>query len=161
MKITDFAPRTGALEYYLKGQNLSGVEVGSDIGAHAESILTHCSIEKLHLVDTWENIWCKGYCEGRLARWHHKVKVYQGKSNLEVLHFGLNTLDFVYLDQQHDYNSVKEDLKLWWQVLREGGIMVLRNYADSNTGLKKAADEFCNGKQFKVESYHAEILVWK
>lgn len=161
MKLSDFAPRTGALECYLSGQNLEGVEVGSDICAHAESILTNCSIQKLHLIDIWENEYCRGYCAGRLARWHHKVELHKGKSSIEVVGFGVNSLDFVYLDNTHDYKSVSEDLKNWWQKLREGGIMALRNYADSNEELKRAADEFSHGKEFKIERYHGEIIFFK
>jgi len=161
MKISDFAPRTGALEYYLSGNNLTGIEVGTDVGAHAESLLTNCDIQKLYLVDTWENDYCRGYCEGRLSRWFHKIELLKGRSLEMQKKFLTNTFDFIYLDQQHDYQSVKSDLVGWWEKLKTGGIMALRNYAESNTELKKAADEFCIDKKFKVERYHGEIIIFK
>ena len=161
MKITDFSPRTAALEFYLSGQNLTGVEVGCNVGAHAESLLTHCSITKLHLIDTFENVWTEGYCEGRLARWFHKIKIYKGFSNEVVKQFLDISLDFVYLDAMHDYVSVREDLNLWWPKLKYQGILALRNYNKGNEGLYRAANEFLNGKTFKIEDYHNEIIIWK
>lgn len=161
MKITDFAPRTAALEYYLSGKNLTGVEVGSDVGAHAESLLTHCSIKKLHLVDIWNNQLCEGICRGRLYRWFHKVEFHKGKSNEIVNNFGVNSTDFVYIDSLHDYVSVKEDLGGWWGKIKEGGILALRNYSEANSGLFQAANEFKEGKIFRIENYHNELLLWK
>ena len=84
----------------------------------------------------------------------------KGKSNQIVKNFGVGTLDFVYLDLEHDYVSVREDLINWWPIVREGGILALRNYR-GNPGLKQAADEFCRGKRFEVEDYTNEILILK
>lgn len=163
MKITDFAPRTAAMEAYLTGLNLVGAEVGCDVGAHAESILTNCSISKLHLIDLWANEICEGICQGRLYRWYHRIQMHKGKSNQVVKNFGVNSLDFIYLDAEHDYNSVKEDLSLWWSKIRYGGgILALRNYHKSNEGLFRAANEFLQDKQnFKVEEYCNELIIFK
>lgn len=160
MKVSDFAPRTGFIESYLTGINLVGAEVGSDVGAHAESLLTHCSIEKLTLVDPWDNHWMEGYCAGRLSRWRNRICMEKSTSLQAVKSFGVRTLDFVYLDQLHDYDSVRNDLVEWWPKLREGGILGLRNY-NGNEGLKKAADEFIIGKRYEVENYLNEILMFK
>jgi hypothetical protein len=163
MKCTDFSMRTSALEFYLSGLDLIGAEVGSDVGAHAESILTNCSINKLHLVDIWDNSLCEGICRGRLYRWYHRVEMHKGKSNEVVKRFGVNSLDFVYIDAEHDYNSVREDLSLWWVKIRYGsGVLALRNYNGANEGLFKAANEFLEDKHnFKVDDYHNELIVFK
>lgn len=162
MKINDFAPRTGCLEAYLTGENLVGVEVGVDTGSHAESILTYCSIKKLWLVDPWENPFCEGYCAGRLTRWRNKVCFEKGKSREVVKIFDDSTLDFVYLDQEHDYITGREDLNLWWEKIKPGGIMAMRNY--SSEGLKRAAYEFINNHPlipYEIDSYTNEILIFK
>lgn len=160
MKATDFSMRTGFLECYLKGTNLVGVEIGSDVGAHAESILTHCSIEKLTLVDPWVNPLMEGICIGRLFRWRNRVCMEKMTSEQAVKLFGVRVLDFVYIDQLHDYDSVKFDLTNWWGKLKEGGILALRNY-NGNPGLKKAADEFIFGKRHEIDNYLNEILIFK
>ena len=164
MKKTDFAPRTGALEYYLKGKNLYGVEVGVDVGAHAESILTHCDVQKLWLVDIWQNQWMEGYCAGRLTRWFHSVEMVKKPSLDAAKVFEADYFDFIYLVQLHAYETVKADFEAWWPKLRPGGILALRNYAEKNAGLKKAADEFIRDNgivKFEIDTYLNEIVIFK
>lgn len=162
MKITDFAPRTSALVATMNGFNLVGVEVGADVGAHAESLLTYCDIRHLTLIDPWKNDYCEGYCMGRLARWVHKIKLRKQLSREANAAFEDDSLDFVYLDQEHDYISVREDLTIWFRKLKPGGIIALRNYAESNEGLVLAVKDFIGAtKKHIVDTYHAEILIWK
>jgi len=160
VKISDFAPRTGFIEVFLTGINLVGVEVGTDVGAHAESLLTHCSIEKLTLIDPWVNTYMEGYAAGRLSRWRNKICMEKMTSQQAVKLFGVRTLDFVYLDREHTYEAGKFDFDNWWPLIKEGGILALRNY-NGNPGLKKAADEFIIGKRWEVENYLNEILIFK
>ena len=131
------------------------------MGDHAESLLSYCDINRLILVDVWLNPICEGYCEGRLGRWRNKFKMHKGKSFEAVKAFEDNYFDFIYLDQEHDYISVREDLNLWWCKLKEGGVMSLRNYAVSNEGLKRAADEFVNNKKHEIIKSCAEIIIFK
>ena len=162
MKSTDFAPRTSALCAILNGYNLIGVEVGADVGAHAESLLTYCDIRLLTLIDPWLNPICEGYCAGRLSRWVHKVKMRKQLSREAVPAFDDESLDFVYLDQEHDYVSVREDLTIWWRKIKPGGLLALRNYAPSNTGIVEAVKQFLHGgKRHEIDKYHAEILIFK
>ena len=54
-------------------------------------------------------------------------------------------LDFVHIDGAHDYESVIADLRRWWSLLRNGGILVADDYfIDGKTwpGVKRAVDEF-------------------
>lgn len=160
MKVTDYSPRTGYIESYLTGNSLMGVEIGVDVGAHAESLLIYCDIKKIWLIDPWPNKYMEGFCAGRLAKWRNKICMEKTTSLMGADLFGVNMLDFVYLDQEHDYNSVREDLRIWWGKIREGGIMGLRNY-NGNEGLRKAADEFIQGKRHEVENYCNELLIFK
>lgn len=159
MKCNDYAPRTGYLETFLTGNGLTGVEVGVAAGAHAESILTYCDIKKLWLIDTWENVYIEGYCAGRLGKWKNKICMERLTSAAGSRLFGVGTLDFVYLDQEHDENSVREDLKNWWVTIREGGILALRNY--SVESVKRVADDFVKGKRYEVEDYTNELIILK
>jgi hypothetical protein len=52
-------------------------------------------------------------------------------------------LDFVFIDGNHSYASVKTDLSLWAPKVRKGGIIAGHDYhADSWPGVVKAVDEF-------------------
>ena len=102
----------------------------------------------------------EGFCCGRLSKWRNRICMEKGTSASVVKIFDPSSLDFVYLDQEHDYNSVNEDLKNWWPKLTRGGIMALRNY-NGNEGLKKAADEFKEGKKFEIDDYTNEIIFFR
>jgi predicted O-methyltransferase YrrM len=144
MKPTDFAPRAAPFDKHLTGHQLVGVEIGVDVGAHAHALLQYCSIRKLHLVDVWDKDYYRGYCEGRLHThgYMHQVDLFKGDSLEAARHFNHETLDFVYMDQRHDYEVVKKDLVDWWPKIKPGGRLGIRNYAVVNGGLMRAVDEF-------------------
>lgn len=164
MKSTDYAPRAAAMDVYIMGRSdLTGAEIGVDVGAHAEALLSYCDIKHLHLIDIWMKDYYKGYCEGRLARFGGRFTTYHLDSVIAAKDFTIDSLDFIYFDQQHDYDSVKSDLVLWWPKLRKGGISGYRNYSESNAGLKKAIDEFVLSSGIKnvIDKYHHEIIMFK
>lgn len=165
MKITDYAPRSAAMDAHLSGQELRGIEVGCDVGAHADALLRYCSVRHLVLVDLWEKEFYRGYCMGRIQSqgWKNRVDFLQMTSRAAAKHFGENAFDFVYIDIRHDYESVKESLEDWWPKLKVGGVMGYRNYSPSNRELTRAVDEFIerHGIRSKVEPYHGEIVLFK
>lgn len=160
MKCNDYAPRTGYIESFLTGSSLTGVEVGVDSGAHAESLLIYCDIEKLWLIDPWENLYMQGFCAGRLRQWKNKICMEKSTSQQFVKNFGVRTLDFVFLDREHTYEAGHFDLVEWWPKIKEGGILALRNY-NGNPDLKRAADEFLPGKKYTIDDYVNELLIFK
>jgi len=50
------------------------------------------------------------------------------------------SLDFVFIDAAHDYDSVKEDITHWLPKVRKGGVLAGHDYSWS-TDVKKAVDE--------------------
>lgn len=170
MKITDYAPRTATFDKHLTGSNLVGVEIGVDVGAHAESLLSYNpNIKKLHLIDVWEKPIYQGYCWGRLDTkgFMHKISMHKmtsiEASSLPVFK-GDYIFDFIYLDQFQGYDSVKFDLSAWWPKLKSGGVLGQRNYSSSNEGLMRAIDEFLENTQTKdvvLDKYANEIIIFK
>lgn len=167
MKLTDFAPRVSAFLSYVEGRNLTGVEVGCNVGAHAEALLTWCSIDKIILVDTFENVNTYWYLMGRLetktfAR--GRFEIIKATSNDAAQRMGSRQFDFIYIDITHDYETVKQSLIDWWPHLKKGGILGYRNYSESNPDLLKAVSEFIKATvtgQVKIDNYHNEIIIWK
>jgi len=145
---------------------LIGIEIGVDVGSHAEAMLTYCNIEMLYLVDVWKREYYKGYCEGRLHTkgFMHKTKMIHHDSANAAKIFAPDHkeyFDFMYFDQLHDYISVSNDLKLWWPLLKKGGVLGYRNYAESNTDLKHAVDEFISKMGCTSSIERGEIVIFK
>jgi predicted O-methyltransferase YrrM len=49
------------------------------------------------------------------------------------------SLDFVFIDAAHDYDSVKKDINAWFPKIKDGGIIAGHDY---ELGVKTAVDEY-------------------
>jgi hypothetical protein len=53
-------------------------------------------------------------------------------------------LDVVFIDALHDYESVKQDIELWWPLVREGGYLAGHDYNHKWPGVMRAVAEHFN-----------------
>ena len=133
---------------------LRGVEIGVFRGVHAESILKSLSIETLYLVDPYESYvdnWNQTSSEAltnayfnaiyRLARYRDKV-VWVKKSSEQAVNSIPDNLDFVYIDGNHNYEFVKEDIKLYYPKVKKDGMLGGHNFEIHFMGVVKAVLEF-------------------
>ena len=64
------------------------------------------------------------------------------KSSPPISELFNNSLDFVYIDASHDYDSVKEDIKHWLPKIRENGILAGDDMEwHLGDGVKRAVNE--------------------
>jgi predicted O-methyltransferase YrrM len=70
-----------------------------------------------------------------------------------------NSLDFVFLDASHDYESVKEDLNLWYPKVKPGCMFSGHDYHASWPGVIKAVNEFAVNNKFP-NIKHCDISCW-
>ena len=63
-------------------------------------------------------------------------------------------LDFIYIDGNHDYKYVKEDIENYWGKIKKNGIMAGHDFNSDYPGVIKAVAEFCAKKNltFSVET---------
>jgi hypothetical protein len=54
----------------------------------------------------------------------------RGLSSDMASRFEDNSLDLVYLDGNHAYEWVKEDIELWWPKIKKGGVLTGHDYLD-------------------------------
>jgi len=71
------------------------------------------------------------------------------------------SLDLVFIDGAHDYESVSEDLKAWWPKIRAGGVMAGHDFSMSFPGLMRAVLEFVSLLPGRTEVYlDADYSFW-
>ncbi len=154
-----------------------GVEIGVQEGIHSEHILKHWHGAHLISVDPWHEETVERYRDmanvtqathdlfyrrttARLAPYRDRNSIWRLTSAEAADRLPHHTLDFVYIDARHDYESVREDLHLWADKVRPGGILAGHDYFDAthpsfgDYGVRSAVDEFCAERQLLVCATH-------
>lgn len=63
-----------------------------------------------------------------------------------------NSLDAVFIDANHEYESVKQDLELWYPKVKSNGIFCGHDYTGTWPGVVQAVDEFAKIHNLKISS---------
>ena len=62
-----------------------------------------------------------------------------------------NSLDFVFIDANHSYEFVKDDINAWYPKVKKGGILAGHDYDRSWPGVIQAVDEFILENNYSLE----------
>jgi hypothetical protein len=65
------------------------------------------------------------------------------------------SIDFVFIDANHEYEYVLQDIKAWYPKVRKGGIVSghdYYNFKSGRGGVVKAVDEFVKDNNLKLET---------
>lgn len=149
---------------FLNKHKLTGeaAEIGVARGEFARLFLDRWHGRRLHLIDPWRRL--PNYVDvanvtdeeheanlaetiNRLTPHRDRICVHRACSHEAVRSFADNSLDFVYVDANHAYTSVREDLRLWYRKVRPGGILAGHDFVDGNFpqgefGVASAVREF-------------------
>lgn len=133
---------------WLNANNLvgEGVEIGVQEGENAENILALWQGRTLHLVDPWIK-WPEMMYQDRtndidfeaalaktrerMGKFGERARIHRLPSAAASRMFGRGQeawFDFVYLDGNHSYDSVVEDLKNWYPLVAPGGLIGGHDY---------------------------------
>lgn len=140
--------------------NAVAVEVGVQGGGFAAFMLRKTNPQKLYLIDCWKqqdpNVYddpeanVSDPLQERLyqetkRRFAHdsRVVIIRDFSKNAVKQFEDESLDWVYIDANHGYDAVREDLDLWWPKIKKGGMLSGHDYAiRQGFGVVQAVNEF-------------------
>lgn len=117
-----------------------GVEVGVQEGKYSKILLDANPGVELYGVDPYVPYrWYRDFTRRDTINSHYEAahKLLDGYSNYKfiremsedaVVQFDDNSLDFVYLDGNHEFMHVAVDISLWQKKLRKGGILAGHDY---------------------------------
>lgn len=154
----DFKPfPRAAVEFakeHFKGKLVDCVEIGVARGWNSRSILKTLNVKMLYCIDPYveyvssggvvhsEYVDCFKKAQRWLRPWFQKVRFLLLKSHIAVNYFP--SVDFVYIDGDHEYEFVKRDLRLYWEKLRKGGILSGHDFTPYFPGVVRAVVEFAD-----------------
>lgn len=144
-----------------------GAEIGVEQGRFSEVIAQHCN--KLYCIDAW-----KAYSDykdhqrqEKLDRYYWRTKKRLKPYNVEIIRkfsmdavkdFPDESLDFVYIDANHDYKHTLEDIVEWSKKVRKGGIVAGHDYIDrpergETYKVKEAVNDYCKQYGYDLTIY--------
>ncbi len=146
-------------EYLIRGlnnmcsniKNISKMaEIGSYIGESTEIFAQNFSDSTIHCIDPWQS----GYDQLDLAsldmdnvefEFDRRMKQYSNivkikKTSVDAsVNFENEYFDFVYIDANHTYNAVKEDIQTWLPKIKINGYIGFHDY--DNPDVRRAITE--------------------
>lgn len=154
------------------GDGLVGVEIGVCGGEHALSLLETLKINKLYLIDPYEmyETYVKGegknygdtqlplsqtFIEAKkILKPFEKKITWIKKMSKDAIDDIENALDFVYIDGNHDYEFVKNDIKNYYPLLKKGGAIgghdFYNGFAKTHSGVITAVTQFTVSKNIQL-----------
>lgn len=145
----------------IQKKNLKGVEVGVLNGDYSEQIYIFFSKKfdlNLYLVDPWKSF--SDYDQKFLDACYENVyKKFKNIKNVKIIkqtseqaskNFANESLDFVYIDANHEYDHVSKDLNLWFPKLKSHGVLFGDDYSRSY-GVHRAVNEFAFSNKLSVK----------
>jgi predicted O-methyltransferase YrrM len=127
-----------------------GAEIGVQLGLNSKKIAEEWK-GKILCVDNWNEQAIKELSESNLGG--DQFKILQGLSVDIAKQIEDKSLDWVYIDADHEYQSVKDDIEAWFPKVREGGIISGHDYDKLIVlgGVVRAVDEFCEQNKYKFK----------
>jgi predicted O-methyltransferase YrrM len=148
-------------QYFKNSEPLTAVEIGVAKADNSLSILQELPIKKLILIDPY------GTCveNGRLTNFEgdfetamarlssYKQAQFIRKTSEEAAKDIDEPLDFVYIDGNHSYEYVKQDIANYYPLVKQGGIIGGHDYFPyPRTGVCQAVNEFVQ-QRGRIEFY--------
>lgn len=148
-----------------KGLPLTAVECGTASGGSACDFMAN-GLEKITCVDVWNNVpdqkgdasqpfsWHESnlaVAKQRLSKYGDNVKLLRGLSKDMAWMIEDDSVGMLYLDSDHSYSGVMNELINYAPKVVKGGIIAGHDYLEPSYGVKQAVEDYC--KLFGYEVY--------
>ncbi len=151
------------LEKMFGNKKLIGVEIGVYEGRNSKKILKYLNIGKLYLIDPYEDYkelikYKNHFSHGNIKLVERRAKemlnefkdkvVWIKKHSKDAIDDVPGEMDFVYIDGNHGFEYAKEDMEIYYEKLKKGGL--LAGHDIQIESVANAFVEFCYGKRLNL-----------
>lgn len=134
-----------------------GAEIGVLEGSFSRAMCRYNPGIKLYAIDGWEilenghkrfdrQVWTYNRAVRKLEPYN--VEIIKEFSVKAAERFSDNSLDFVYIDADHTYRAVKEDIEAWAPKVRPGGMVAGHDY--NLEDVARAVDEYAKNNGIEI-----------
>lgn len=149
-------------------KNLVWVELGVFMGDFSKEIYRKCNPSELYLVDIFPEYMCSGDKDGNNIEYRDLTNVpinlvgYFNDSNVNIVKsdtisflkkilYEKKIIDVVYIDAEHTYNSVFNELLLSYDIISKNGYLCGHDYCEKQfKGVFDAVNDFCSLKNLTI-----------
>ena len=153
----------------LNKKDMIGIEIGCYAGESTELFVNSGLFKIFYGIDPWENgydplditndvvIPAEPVFDARF-KGNTIIRKIKNKSENVANNFQNESIDFIYIDGNHQYQAVKKDLELYYPKIKINGIISGHDYEISEKtfhikGVKKAVNEFFKDKSTFITTF--------
>lgn len=154
--LNHFGRRTAFIQMLAERGVKLGVEIGTDHGQYAEQLCKGIPGLRLHCIDPWtpyiegdqihdQNNMDEIYNEAKRRLSFYNCNIWKETSMEAVRRITDNSLDFIFIDGNHEYKYVLEDITEWTKKVKPGGIVAGHDYkvdTVNNYGVIEAVQKY-------------------
>lgn len=169
-----------------KDKPLLGAEIGVWSGKTSAYLLEHLPLLTMYMIDVWDDpqnnptflasgakmakfpkeAFDKAYAQVQeiQLKYSDRSHIFKMHSVLASWRFVDNTLDFIFIDGDHSYESVKQDIFCWYGKVREGGLFCghdLNPVKRGFYGVKQAVYERFSKEEVELADDHTWFVIKK
>jgi len=151
-----------ARKHFAEKQALRGIEIGVAVGDNSLSILKELSVEKLFLIDPYTPYedalghadFSADYAIARAKLVEYPQVVWLRKTSESAIREFQNeeAFDFVYIDGNHSYESVKKDITLYYPLIKNNGLIGGHDYTPYYETVMRAVNEFAEEAKLELHT---------
>ena len=151
-------------------------EVGSFLGESAAFLAVELKnagkhMTKIHCIDVWDNIGNVEYSKyigatdpmeafmNNLKPVIEHIVPIRSLSSEAAVNFRDGTVDAVFIDACHEYDSVRLDIEAWWPKMKKGNNMVFGGHDFGWVGVRRAVGEFFGQKSISIHTTNQSWFV--
>jgi len=149
-----------AKKHFAEKQALRGIEIGVAVGDNSLSILKELAVDKLFLIDPYipyefdGRIWdASADCaiaHTKLAEYPQVVWLRKTSESAIREFQNEEAFDFVYIDGNHSYKSVKKDITLYYPLIKNNGLIGGHDYTPYTETVMRAVNEFAEEAKLEL-----------
>lgn len=144
-------PRPSAVfakKYFEHIKDLVICEVGVLEGENANSLIKYLKPKEIYLIEP--------FTEPKIKGDHVLIK----KKSIEASK-DIPLCDYIYLDGDHRYKTISEELPVYWKKIKRGGILAGHDFSSAVPGVIKAVTEFVIKNNLKLNVTHFDWWIIK
>lgn len=151
-----------ARKHFAEGQFLRGIEIGVAVGDNSLSILKELAVDRLFLIDPyvpyefdgriWDASADYAIAYAKLAEYPQVVWLRKTSESAIREFQNEEAVDFVYIDGNHSYESVKKDIALYYPLIKNNGLIGGHDYTPYTESVMRAVNEFAEEAKLELHT---------